>query len=361
MTRNHEMDPRSRTIGRGGVTNRGTDPRPKRDRAGHILRMRSSGERPARLRLGLELGSVPISVATPIRARRRGASYVFFLTTALLVTVIGMSALTAVRVMRQSAEGANDAAQAQVLAQSAVEQALLAIHGNATWRDSRVHNTWSTPQPLGEGTLAWKLVDEINGGFKADRNARVRVFGKGVCGPSTWIYSVLVQPPPEALPVERLNNGDLETGLVSPWWSTGCNLKLDSVETCGNNSLLIWQRVSATASANQTLVTKIQADTTFRVRAWIRTRSSPETVNVAVRVRSAAGWVNFPVASLAATTTWQSVEGTVTPTWAGALIDACLEIAGTTLSQEILIDDVSLKPAPGQVGVVPATWRREAQ
>lgn len=205
-------------------------------------------------------------------------------------------------------------------------------------------------------------MDEINGSLAVDRNARVRVYGKGVCGPSTWVYSVLVQPPPEALLRELLTNGNLETGAVSPWWGTGCSLKLDTTtKHGGTNSLLIWTRTSATASARQTIAAKIQADTTFRVQAWIRTRTSAETVNVGVWVQSGAGWAYFPIATHAATTTWQAVERTFTPTWTGTLMDAYLEIAGTTLFQEILIDDVSLKSAPSAVGIIPGSWRREAQ
>ncbi|MFH0982679.1 MAG: carbohydrate binding domain-containing protein [Planctomycetota bacterium] len=296
------------------------------------------------------------------RTRRRGASYVFFLGTAMLVTIIGLSALTVVRVKRQAAEAVNDRTAAQEYAQSAVEQAVLTIYTTANWRNSLAHNTWSAAQPLGEGTFVWKLVDEINGSFTVDRNARVRVYGKGVCNPSTWVYSVLVQPPPEELPTELLTNGNLETGSVSPWWASGCNLKLDTASTHGGaNSLLIWQRTSVTASACQTIATTIQTDTTFHVRAWVRTRTSPETVDVGTWVQSGAGWQYFAIATLAGTTSWQSVEGTFTPTWTGALMDAYLEIAGTSLLQEILIDDVSLTSSPSALGVVPGTWRREAQ
>ena len=286
----------------------------------------------------------------------------FFLATAMLVTIIGLSALTVVRVKRRAAEAVNNAAAAQEYAQSAVEQGLLAIYATAGWRSSIAHDTWAATRTIGAGSITWKLVDEINGSLTLDHNARVRVYGKGVCGPSTWVYSVLVQPPLEALPSELLTNGNLETGAVSPWWDTGCTLKLDTSNTHGGaNSLLIWLRTSVTASACQTIAAKIQAGTVSHVRAWVRARTWPETVNVGVWVRSGAGWVYYPIGTLAATTSWQAAEGAFTPTWSGALLDAYLEIAGTSRIQELLIDDVSLTAVPGPVGMISGTWRREAQ
>ena len=301
-------------------------------------------------------------MGTTARYRRRGASYVFFLGTAMLVTVIGLSALTVVRVKRQGAEAVNDHVAARIYAQSAVEQGLLAIYSNDKWRDLYAHNTWSATQSIGAGMFAWKLVDEINNSLTLDRNARLRVYGKGARGPSTWIYSVEVQPPPEAVLSNLLSNGDLETGFVTPWWATGCILNVDNLSKhSGANGLFLGTRTSVTASACQTIKANLQQDSPLQVMAWIKTRTTPETINVGVRVLSDAGWQYFAIGSLSGTTTWQQVQGTFTPAWTGLLQDAYLEIAGTILLQEILIDDVSLKRAPGAVGIVPGTWRREAK
>jgi hypothetical protein len=297
------------------------------------------------------------------RRQRRGTSYVFFLGTAMLVTIIGLSALTVVRVKVQAAEGGNDAAKAMLYAQSAIEHGLLAIYTDTSWRDSITHDAWQPTQPIGDGSFTWRLVDEANLSFTADRNAPVRLHGQGVCGESVWIYSVLVQPPLEDLPTNVLTNGDLETGLVDPWWETGdCGLKLDDyLKHSGVYALLIWQRGSMTAAARQTIATLIHSGTRCQVNAWVCTRSEPETIKVGAWVRLETGWEYFPIGELAATTTWQAVQGSFTPTWTGTLLDAYLEIGGTTSYQEFAVDDVSLVTVPGAVGPKAGTWRREVQ
>ena len=85
--------------------------------------------------------------------RRRGASYVFFLGTATLVVIIGLSALTVLRVKSRAAEGGHDSVAAQLYAQSAVEQALLTIYTDGGWRGTISPDTWSAPQAIGQGIV----------------------------------------------------------------------------------------------------------------------------------------------------------------------------------------------------------------
>lgn len=299
---------------------------------------------------------------SPAAAARRGGAYVFFLCTALLVTVIGMSALTVVRVRQRIVEGVTQAAAADLYAQAAVDAARLAIYSNSGWRTQFLHDSWSVPQSMGDGTLAWKVKDEVSGSLTADSNALVRVFGKGVCGSSTMVYSALLQPPVQTVPAQSILNGDFESGSIAPWTSTDCSVSLDSANRYkGAAALRMSQRISAAAAARQSLASSVRTNATYRVSAWIRTQTSPESINLTLRIQSNGGWTSFPIATLAATTAWQAVEGTVTPIWSGALQAASLEIAGTTLTQDILIDSVSLRYVPKPVGIIPGTWRREAQ
>lgn len=301
----------------------------------------------------------PFSPAAPVR---RGGTYVFFLCTALLVTVIGMSALSVVRIRQRIVDGTTQSTTADLYAQAAVDAARFAIYSNSNWRTQFLHDSWSVPQSMGDGTLAWKVKDEVSGSLTADSNALVRVFGKGVCGSSTMVYSALLQPPVQTVPAQSILNGDFESGSIAPWTSTDCSLSLDSANRYkGAGALRMSQRISATAAARQSLASSVRTNATYRVSAWIRTQTSPESINMILRIQSDGGWTSFPIATLAATNGWQAVEGTVTPTWSGALQTASLEIAGTTLTQDLFIDSVSLRYVPKTVGIVPGTWRREAQ
>jgi Tfp pilus assembly protein PilX len=72
---------------------------------------------------------------------RRGSVYLIVLATSMMVTVIGLSALFAVRVQRRNAEITQDRAEALLCAQSAVELGLLKIQ-NPNWRDSEPNGIW---------------------------------------------------------------------------------------------------------------------------------------------------------------------------------------------------------------------------
>jgi hypothetical protein len=282
----------------------------------------------------------------------------------MLVTIIGLSALAVARVKLQVAGRSNEAAAARLYAESGVEAALLAIYSDATWRDSTAHDTWQTPQAIGDGTFTWKLVDEAASSFTADRNRVVRAYGKGVCGDSVWIYSVQVQPPLEGFGSNSLVNGDLETGVVSPWVDDGnCRIKIDDfIHHDGLYCLLMWQRGTTTSAARQTISSFIQPGSTCRVQAWVRTRNDDgETIKVGAWVQSAAGWDYYPIAEMPMDSTYRAVQGTFQPLWSGALLDAYLEIGGMTTYVEIAIDDVTLSTTPPPVGPIPGTWRREAQ
>lgn len=302
-------------------------------------------------------------MAPNTRFRRRGGAYLAILGVAMLVSVIGMSALARVRIQLKEEAAIENGVAARLAARSAVDMALLAIYSNSNWRNDYLQDTWTSDTMIGVQTLSYKLYDEANASLKTDSTSPVRVYGRGQAGESTWIFSVLVQPPLPKAPPNLLSNGNIETGLANPWWESGdCGLTPDAaIQHAGAYCLLISARSSATAAARQTITPLIAADSSYRVSAWIRTRTQPEAVKVGVWIQSEAGLNYFPIVELAATTVYQLAHGTFTPTWSGSLLSAYLEIGGTTTYQEIAIDDVSLLVIPNAVGPVPGTWRRDPQ
>ena len=294
------------------------------------------------------------------RAGRRGGAYVFFLGTALLVTVIGMSALTVARVQMRSVVGADDAAAAELYARSAIEQALLIIYKDPSWRDKEPHDTWSAKQFIGRGWFSWKLVDETKGSLTADRNAPVRVFGQGICGDAVRVYSVLVQPPLVGKPGNSLMNGGLELGVATPWAQRdGCVLQVISWEQhTGAYSLLVTGR-SPGSSAAQPL-SGLTNGGSCQVSVWAKLNGGSQDVWAVVDVQSGSGWQSFEAGRVSVGSSWTEISGVVTPTWDGALVQAVLAV-GTDGTSEFTIDDASAVVAPEPVGVIAGSWRRESQ
>ena len=89
-----------------------------------------------------------------ITHRRRGVSYVYFLSTIMLVAVIGLSALMYARIQRRSAQGGDHSIAARFYAQSALELGLAEIHLDPSWRRNLGSGAWFTDEPIGSGTLS---------------------------------------------------------------------------------------------------------------------------------------------------------------------------------------------------------------
>ena len=99
--------------------------------------------------------------------RRRGSIYAVVLGMALLVSLIGLSAVAVGRVNLKAAAVGGDAADAELLALSAVEHAAVTINTDSTWRTRYANDVEITPVRLGRGTVTWKLVDEAVEGRRA--------------------------------------------------------------------------------------------------------------------------------------------------------------------------------------------------
>ncbi len=118
------------------------------------------------------------------RCRRRGSSYVFFMGTAMIVTIIGLSALMAVRIQRRGAEGSNDLGAARFYAQSAIEHGFAMINQDPDWRTNLGSGFWLTNQQIHGGTYSLEATFIDDGDGKPE-NDDVVLTGTGVHGPST--------------------------------------------------------------------------------------------------------------------------------------------------------------------------------
>lgn len=114
------------------------------------------------------------------RLRCRGSIYLTVLGSSLIVTVIGMSALAAVRIQRQVDQTNHDLAQARLLARSALELGMLQIRDDPRWR-TRGEGPWFSDRPMADGRMSLTVSDPLGGGF-SDPQGPAALTGEGHVG-----------------------------------------------------------------------------------------------------------------------------------------------------------------------------------
>ncbi|UCD48765.1 MAG: hypothetical protein JSW27_14670, partial [Phycisphaerales bacterium] len=97
------------------------------------------------------------------RHRSSGSIYLHVLGASLLVTIIGLAALSAVRLQTRATQWAGDAAEARACAVSAVELGLLHVAQDPNWRTTWPHGAWLTDKILGSGLFALEGMDPRDG------------------------------------------------------------------------------------------------------------------------------------------------------------------------------------------------------
>ncbi|UCC29162.1 MAG: hypothetical protein JSU86_13280 [Phycisphaerales bacterium] len=126
--------------------------------------------------------------------RRRGSVYVVVLGVAMIVTVIGLSALAVVRIERRSLVGGTDFGQARLYAHSAIEMGFFWIRDDPTWRDNRPSGVWVEDQLIGDGTFTLEVKDPDDNNLKTEPNNFIVLTGTGVRGDARFKLQVTVVP-----------------------------------------------------------------------------------------------------------------------------------------------------------------------
>ncbi len=133
--------------------------------------------------------------------RRRGGVYVLALGTALLVTVVGVSALVAARGQRMAIADAQDFCRARHAALAAIDVGLEAMEASPDWRALLPSGAWVTNASLGAARLSLRGVDPTDGNLADDRADPVVLTGTGFCGMARYQVSVQLVPPVVPLPI----------------------------------------------------------------------------------------------------------------------------------------------------------------
>lgn len=135
-------------------------------------------------------------------SRRAGSAYVLVLATSMIVTVIGISALTAVRLRLRAAELDRSVGAAELDARSAVDMGLFWIGNDPDWRTNRPNGVWETNKKIGNGTYTLQVTDPTDSDLTNSWADPVVVRGTGTQGRARAIYEVTLEPdPPGARPI----------------------------------------------------------------------------------------------------------------------------------------------------------------
>jgi hypothetical protein len=107
----------------------------------------------------------------------------------LLLTVIGLGAISAARSYNRAQDRLNDAIEARDYALSATEVARRLIAADANWRTDYANGYWLTSKPIGSGSMSVQVVNP-NGALNNADNDPVVVTGTGVKGNTRQMLSV---------------------------------------------------------------------------------------------------------------------------------------------------------------------------
>ena len=303
------------------------------------------------------------------RARQRcGGIYVAVLMTAMIVAVIGISALSVNRVQFRSSEGANNVTAARFYAQSAVEMGMLSVSSDVSWRSTYSHDAWEPEQSIGNGTFTWKLVDEYNGDLAADPSNPVRLYGKGSVGEAVRIYSMLIQEVDDASS-NLLSNPGMEAGTTD-WVGEDCTIsEYTADQHSGAKSLAVTGRWDYYSGPYQDLTSTIEIGTTYDIEVWAKMKTGTSPVRIVMWVGSEWWWDGFDGQWLVGDDTWVGsddwtlVTATLTPTWSGAVNAAYVKVDTSFGSTGFYVDDAAFQVAGTETKMVavPGSWRWDVE
>ncbi len=123
---------------------------------------------------------------------RTGGTYIAVLGTALLVALLGITALVGQRIQNRIVTASADIRQAELNANTAVELALLAMKQEANWRSSRPNGNWFISRSTGAGTCSANVTDPVDGNLTTGSTDPVVVLGIGYYGDAQQRFKISV-------------------------------------------------------------------------------------------------------------------------------------------------------------------------
>jgi hypothetical protein len=208
---------------------------------------------------------------------------------ALLLTVIGMSALTLARVESRNIAGQNEAREASLLALSGIEYGLnnLDFYDN-NWR-TFTHGEVIHTQNLGNGTMSWMMVDP-DGNLNDDDTDSFRLYGIGQVGTTTRVYSVLMDN--DGTGLTCLEAAVFSNRDLSPWNGT----EVTSNGVVSTNGSVDATRMGVVFNANVEAVGTITGNITGTTATGVAQRVLPDAT-VFDYYRTNGTWIKYDALS----------------------------------------------------------------
>lgn len=196
--------------------------------------------------------------------RRRGTVYLTILSVATVVSLLGISAVTAARLRARASNAGRDILDAQNYAQAALELGRLTISLDPSWRSSQTKGWWAKNVAMGRGTYSlWVYDPNGTGALNQNTTDPVILVGTGNCGTATQQVQVQLAPttssPMTCLTVSATGNSTVTF--------TSC--------TVAGNQTIAWN-TSVVASAS-TIAPVIQAVTSVSGSTYNGAKSSGNT------------------------------------------------------------------------------------
>lgn len=310
-------------------------------------------------------------------ARRRGSIYAVVLAMAILVSLIGLSAVAVGRINLRTASAGGDAASAELLALSGIEHAVAVVNADSNWRVNYTHDQPIAAEPLGGGEFTWKLQD---GNLDLDRDGLpddtdgnlagglqpVRVVSTGHVGDARRAYSVVLVP----AGTNQLTNPGMESGLT-PYTPDAANCVLEVNSTTVHNglrSLLVKSRVSAAAGPRQDVTAKVNRNKWYYAEAWVRMSTAEDEPTISlVTTGGGLDQVARPTRAAGAPaqkvgTDWKKVSFSINTNWGSTgYTNVYWRVETVGSNQDFYLDDLKLIESATPMQMAPAsdTWRQE--
>ena len=126
--------------------------------------------------------------------RQRGSTYLVVLSTAMILTVVGLSAILLARIQLRTVEKANAVADTRFYAQTAIEVGMLLIDTNPNWRSSYPDGQWFNWVPMGQGYYKLFVTDPTDGNIANSIADPVVLTGVAIKGAAAQNVQVQLEP-----------------------------------------------------------------------------------------------------------------------------------------------------------------------
>lgn len=136
-------------------------------------------------------------------SRRRGSVYIAVLGASLIVMTLAIGGILATRVQARGTDASNDAAEARLYAQSALELARLWISQDARWRSNRINGSWADRLSLGTGNISIDVSDPLDGDLNNRPHDSVQITAIGKKGSARQLLRQTLTARPVPLPALR--------------------------------------------------------------------------------------------------------------------------------------------------------------